>query len=186
MPDAGKWYVELKLSSPSSGDYPFFGITDNINLSQQDGSSVGDNGSKMAAGFEIDGQVNNQSTTLLGTITNTNTGWPSFSDNDIVQFALDLDNRKLWIGRNGTYINSGDPAGGSNQQISWTLSTQVSVCMLGYDGGGGGGAGSLWNFGNPAFSISSSNADANGHGNFEYAVPSGYFALCSKNLAEIS
>ena len=162
------------------------GVALDPNLNQQDGSSAGDNGSKMAAGFEIDGVTNNQSTTLLGTITNTNTGWPSFSDGDIVQFALDLDNRKLWIGRNGTYINSGDPAGGSNQQISWTLSTQVSVCMLGYDGGGGGGAGSLWNFGNPAFSISSSNADANGHGNFEYAVPSGYFALCSKNLAEIS
>ena len=28
------------------------------------------------------------------------------------------------------------------------------------------------------------NADANGHGNFEYEVPSGYFALCTKNLAE--
>ena len=97
--------------------------------------------------------------------------------------------KDMWIKRAKEYeknINSGDPAGGSNQQISWTLSTQVSVCMLGYDGSGGGGAGSLWNFGNPAFSISSSNADANGHGNFEYAVPSGYFALCSKNLAEIS
>ena len=186
MPDAGKWYIELQLESPSGGDYPFFGITDNLNLNQQDGSGAGDNGSKMAAGFEIDGVTNNQSTTLLGTITNTNTGWPSFSDGDIVQFALDLDNRKLWIGRNGTYINSGDPAGGSNQQLSWTLSTQVSVVMLGYDGGGGGGAQSKWNFGNPAFSISSSNADANGHGNFEYAVPSGYFALCTKNLAEIS
>ena len=32
--------------------------------------------------------------------------------------------------------------------------------------------------------ISSGNSDANGHGNFEYAVPSGYFALCTKNLAE--
>ena len=40
------------------------------------------------------------------------------------------------------------------------------------------------NYGNPSFSISSGNADANGHGNFEYAVPSGYFALCTKNLAE--
>ena len=39
------------------------------------------------------------------------------------------------------------------------------------------------NFGNPPFSISSGNADANGHGNFEYAVPSGYFALCTKNLS---
>jgi Tfp pilus assembly protein FimT len=40
------------------------------------------------------------------------------------------------------------------------------------------------NFGSPPYSISSGNADANGHGNFEYAVPSGYFALCTKNLAE--
>ena len=30
-----------------------------------------------------------------------------------------------------------------------------------------------FNFGNPPFSISSGNADANGYGNFEYAVPSG-------------
>ena len=40
------------------------------------------------------------------------------------------------------------------------------------------------NFGNPSFSISSGNADANGYGNFEYAPPSGYYALCTKNLAE--
>jgi hypothetical protein len=40
------------------------------------------------------------------------------------------------------------------------------------------------NFGNPNWSLSSGNADANGYGNFEYAVPSGYYALCSKNLAE--
>ena len=40
------------------------------------------------------------------------------------------------------------------------------------------------NFGSPSYAISSGNADANGHGNFEYAVPSGYLALCTKNLAE--
>jgi hypothetical protein len=40
------------------------------------------------------------------------------------------------------------------------------------------------NFGNPPFTISSGNSDANGYGNFEYAVPSGYYALCTKNLAE--
>ena len=32
--------------------------------------------------------------------------------------------------------------------------------------------------------ISSGNTDANGYGNFEYAPPSGYYAICSKNLAE--
>jgi len=40
------------------------------------------------------------------------------------------------------------------------------------------------NFGSPSFSISSGNSDANGYGNFEYAVPSGYYAINSKNLAE--
>jgi len=32
--------------------------------------------------------------------------------------------------------------------------------------------------------ISTGNTDDNGYGNFEYAPPSGYYALCSKNLAE--
>jgi len=40
------------------------------------------------------------------------------------------------------------------------------------------------NFGNPSFSISSGNADGNDYGNFEYAVPSGFYSLCTKNLAE--
>ena len=42
------------------------------------------------------------------------------------------------------------------------------------------------NFGNPAFTISSGNADANGYGNFEYnsAINNGYYAICTKNLAE--
>ena len=41
------------------------------------------------------------------------------------------------------------------------------------------------NFGNPFIStLSGGNSDANGYGDFKYAPPSGYYALCSKNLAE--
>ena len=41
------------------------------------------------------------------------------------------------------------------------------------------------NFGGfDGFTVSSGNADANGYGNFEYAPPSGYYAICTKNLAE--
>ena len=40
-----------------------------------------------------------------------------------------------------------------------------------------------WNFGNAPFSISSGNTDGK-YGNFEYAVPSGYYALCTKRLAD--
>ena len=54
------------------------------------------------------------------------------------------------------------------------------------DGGGSDGPNVIFNFGNPVggFSISSGNADANGYGNFEYAPPSGYYALCSKNIGQ--
>ena len=41
------------------------------------------------------------------------------------------------------------------------------------------------NFGGyTSFSISSAAADTNGYGSFEYAPPSGYYALCTKNIAE--
>jgi len=39
------------------------------------------------------------------------------------------------------------------------------------------------NFGNPPYAISSGNNDGD-YGNFEYAPPSGYYALCTKRLAE--
>ena len=35
-----------------------------------------------------------------------------------------------------------------------------------------------------AWTIDSGNSDANGYGNFEYAPPTGFYALCSKNLAQ--
>ena len=43
-----------------------------------------------------------------------------------------------------------------------------------------------WNFGNPPFTITTGNADANGYGNFEYAVPTGYLSLCTSNLSEVN
>ena len=46
---------------------------------------------------------------------------------------------------------------------------------------------SEFNFGNPAFSVSSGNTDANGYGNFEHSPTlsgTAYYAINSKNLAE--
>jgi len=39
-----------------------------------------------------------------------------------------------------------------------------------------------YNFGNPPYSLTSAASDENGYGNFEFAPPSGYLAICSKNL----
>ena len=41
-----------------------------------------------------------------------------------------------------------------------------------------------FNFGGYSIYLpSSAQSDANGYGNFEYAPPAGYYALCTKNLA---
>ena len=40
------------------------------------------------------------------------------------------------------------------------------------------------NFGSPSYANSSDAADGNGYGAFEYAPPSGYYAINTKNLAE--
>ena len=100
---------------------------------------------------------------------------------DIISMALDMDNGRIYFAKNGTYENSGNPANGTN---GFVLPTNYN------NGNGMTFYAGLYeaeveiNFGSPAFSISSGNSDANGYGNFEYAVPSGYYALNSKNLAE--
>ena len=40
------------------------------------------------------------------------------------------------------------------------------------------------NFGNPPYSVSSTQADDAGYGNFEYDVPAGFYSWNTKNLAK--
>jgi hypothetical protein len=107
----------------------------------------------------------------------------------IMQLAVDQDNGKAWLGKDDTYYNSsggtdGNPANGSNPTFTFTAEN-FDVLFGAYKGGGGDAIQrQKVNFGNAPFAISSGNADANGYGNFEYAVPSGYYSLNTKNLAE--
>jgi len=101
--------------------------------------------------------------------------------------AFDLDNNKLWIGQNGTWKNSSDPtdsSGGGGQAISAATSTKAQHYSVAFRNGSADGATSYINFGCPAYANASSQSDANGYGDFEFAPPTGYYALCTKNLAE--
>jgi hypothetical protein len=102
------------------------------------------------------------------------------AENDIHMYAIDMDNNRFYAGKNGSWYLSGDPANNSNPLISMDngyTTLMPSVCTK-------NDAAASLNFGSPSYSISSGNTDADGHGNFEYAVPSGFFSLCTKNLAE--
>ena len=94
----------------------------------------------------------------------------SYSSGDIIGCALNLDDNEVTWYKNGT----------TQGTISITDGNYVP-CFA------SGGASPVFvvNFGGvESFTISSGNSDGNGYGNFEYAVPSGYYALNSKNLAE--
>ena len=102
-----------------------------------------------------------------------------YTTNDILGIALDADNNNVKFYKNGTVQNSGNAFTlGSSSTGFWHFA------FGDYDGQNAHFHTHNLNFGQPSFSISSGNSEANGYGNFEYAVPSGYYALCTKNLAE--
>ena len=97
-----------------------------------------------------------------------------------------MDNRRAYFHKNGTYQGdpTPDPAGspsGAGQFGGIQTGFTMAPCM--FDNSSGSAGKGSFNFGNAPFAISSGNSDGAGFGNFEYAVPSGYFSLCTKNLA---
>ena len=113
----------------------------------------------------------------------------SFTTNDIVGVFLDLDNNKIYWSKNGAWA---DGSGNSDENdpngfkaVTDPASTPGGVYIPACgDGGVNVFKTWQWNFGGtPGFAVSSSNADPNGYGNFEYPTEGGY-AICSKNLAE--
>ena len=92
----------------------------------------------------------------------------------------------MYFSKNGTWQNSGDPTSGATGTGS--IATGSPSTGFWHFAVGDIDNDTTYtyqvNFGKPVHSISSGNSDANGYGNFEYAVPSGYYALNTKNLAE--
>ena len=113
-------------------------------------------------------------------------GATTMANGGTMNLALDLDNGKFYVGYNGTFFTSGDPTSGATGTgaIATLDATDLSKYIFPAVTNTTNSTYYKFNFGNPAYSISSSNADGNGYGNFEYAVPSGYYALNTANLAE--
>ena len=110
------------------------------------------------------------------------TNYSSLTAGNIFQIAFDADTGKIWIGKNNTWQNSGDPANGTGsvQTVSWNFFLPAARTV---------GSGVLhYNFGQDSsfggHSTAQNNADGNGYGDFYYAPPTGFFALNTKNLAE--
>ena len=175
----GKWYVETKLTASSDGSARcIIGITMDVSEISRINQDAGSNNimySLHYGNFSVAGSTSGF------------TGLTTSAVGDIVGVALDMENAKVYFSKNGSWLNSGDPTSGS----SGTGAAPVAASTTGFRfffSGSDSNARTMttaYNFGGcPGFAISSGNADANGYGNFEYAPPTGYYALCSKNLAE--
>ena len=168
---AGKWYAECKLQATSNNAVIGLKGTHETSADKFFGETTGDYSYYATDGDYYPG---------VGAASGVSYG-DSYTTNDIIGVYVDLDNNKLYFAKNGTVQNSG-----TGISITDPASVNFGLYVLGCQEWNSGGDGTFeWNFGGcPAFTISSGNADANGYGNFEYAVPSGFYALCTKNLAE--
>ena len=159
--NTGKWYFEAKINTPSGGSTVdnFIGITgDNTAVT---GTTYDNNPSVIYTGS---GTIEKDGTEVQSSLA-------TFSTGTIVGVALNMDDSEIEF-----YVD------GSKQGSTQSISSFTGFYLPFYIGSNDRTA--SFNFGAPPYSISSGNADANGHGNFEYAVPSGYFALNTKNLSE--
>jgi len=171
---SGKWYWEAKIGSNTTVNN-MFGIADRVATSST--QTVGE----FTTSYSLLGTgrlyQNNSATDSWGS---------SYTTDDIMSVALDLDNNRLFFAKNGTWQNSGDPTSSTGAiSITASASTSNGVYFPAFgDFSNGDDTDWLINFGNPPYANSSDAADGNGYGAFEYAPPSGYLALCTKNLAE--
>ena len=183
----GKWYWEAKIiwnGTENNANYPrtIGFMRDDYAFNQ---STLGQNAdNSWGVGFaDLDtdgwGLDHNGNFTAI-------TGATTLASTKMLMFALDLDNGKFYMGYDGTFFTSGDPTSGSTGTgaIATLDATDLSFNIIPALTNATNVTYYQMNFGNPAYAIASSNADGDGFGNFEFAVPSGYFSWCTKNLAE--
>jgi len=179
---SGKWYWEIKVIG---SDVSRIGIGVGYDGLSAFTSPFYDNNPSLGMHFYSSASVSaNGSTQSYGS---------AASANDIFMYALDMDNHLIWLGVNGSWFNSATVTEIQNSTATNDITTKLSsqtflnsgepVFPMVNDLSTTGASQFQINFGNPPFSISSGNNDGK-YGNFEYAPPSGYYAICTKRLAE--
>ncbi len=179
----GKWYFEAKHSGTIDGDAIMTSIVPTARFGNSGYPSFyGGQASGDGLGFYWDSKRfrYDDGTAITPPVNTINSG-------DILSIALDMDNNYVYSRINGgAWHNNGsadgDPTSGSSGTGGFAIADEPHmICTSMYHPSkdffvnyGG------YNF----FTVSSAASDANGYGTFEYAPPSGYYAICSKNLAE--
>ena len=179
-PSSGKWYAEMYVNTV--GNLNFLCLVGDIGVSDTTNRSAYPNRSTNGGmGYAHSGLVRFNNS-------DTSSGYSTYTDGDIIQIAFDIDNTKVWFGKNNTWQNSGDPANGTNASYTTWTTTYGTVPKHWHVAGNIGNTGAnTFNFGQDdtfgGVITAAGNADGNGKGVFKYAPPTGFLALCSGNLS---
>lgn len=185
---SGKWYFESTITNSggvNTENHGFGCIAANrlyeMNIAGEDiGADVG--------GWSCAGNANPRNNNAGASGANYVT---SPAVDVVLGCAIDMDNGKIWWHNAGTWhsLNSvvGNPATGASPAWSNLLTATDDFVLPAAGLYQTGSAIRVMNFGGyalPVFTAVGTYSDANGHGSFSYAPPTGYYALCTKNLAE--
>ena len=168
--NSGKWYAEFKTGATGTQA----GV---IDVQQAQVHDIYGGSLSRGWGYDSDGIIYNSGNNTGGT-------YASITAGDVIGVALDMDNHNVYFHKNGTYQNSGDPTSGAagTGAKSITAGYNYTFFFGAYNGNMSA------NFGNGHFGTTDiTSAGSNGNGSlFEYDVPTGYYALNTKNLKEHS
>ena len=171
MPKKGKFYMEVKLAQEanSTSSIPNFGIMDAAALYKMRNKELTDSSN---AWNSYGGRVNSNNIYVLNATSQTMSDTPDVGD--IIGLAVDLDSAQntLKYYLNGTLVATQNI---NNDEYVFCFSIKRDNEDAKVE----------CNFGNGYFAttqITSEGTNASGIGKFEYDVPSGYTALCTKGL----
>ena len=113
----------------------------------------------------------------------TSSTYTAVSAGDIMQFAIDMDAGKAWVGINNTWVNSGNPSTGANAIVTSGLTGDITPVFSDSDGAGHD---LVANFGQDSSFAGAKTAQGNGGDgeDFYYTPPSGFAALNTDNLSD--
>ena len=178
---SGKWYAEVRNDTVSESALASIFPTD-ANFLFQGGQITTHAGS--ASG---DGGVSYYSYNGNKYVEGTNSAYGNTwtGSTNTIGIALDMDNGYVYFAKDNTWQNSGDPTSGGTGTGGIAIPDYTTKpYMIGYAIYANATDGFINLGGFTGASIASAASDSSGYGTFEYAPPSGYYALCTKNLAE--
>ena len=180
----GKWYFECEPNiEAGSGNILALVVTEESNFYANPGAQNTDRYGMLAHLY--DGTLY----FAYGSSSRQETNSPIPAHGNIIGTAIDFDNAKIYFFVNGTEIHGQTIASGTaatnlsgwNTSNNWIINFYTATASNNSNRGN-----VLFNFGQEGTfagtQTAGGNSDSNGIGNFKHSVPSGYLALCTRNL----